>query len=314
MVVREQLHVTKQSATSAGPPFKHLYGSVVSGENSDEVIAGVLREVLDQGQTVAGQPPFLEVLNQASVLTDIRSRIPANSQSTFSLRTALARTLWHLSGRSDLESIAYYEPRAEKYSDDGLTLAGSNTGARILGRAGSQVNQLEGLIDRLSEDGATRRAAMTIWQPEDAKRRSVDIPCAMAFVCHVRDERLLTTVIMRSNNATRLLPYNLFEFSFMAELIATELSVQPGPYWHQSISMHILDPDRGQAEAMINAEVNPCTRMDPMPAFPSPLGQIQTLARCEELLRQGADFRSPEVMQASERLNPYWLGLLSILR
>lgn len=44
---------------------------------------------------------------------------------------------------------------------------------------------------------------------------------------------------MRSNNVWTLLPYNIFEFTLLAEFMAADLGVALGTYHHHAVSMHL---------------------------------------------------------------------------
>ncbi|HEY6731151.1 MAG TPA: thymidylate synthase [Solirubrobacterales bacterium] len=236
--------------------------------------------------------------------------------SSFNPAVAVARLVWHLAGRSELAAIAFYEPRAQLFSDDDQVLPGSNTGARLLG-ATDGVDQIAGLISRLRADASTRRAAATVWRPEDAVRDSRDIPCTAGLTCHIRGGQLLTTVSMRSNNALRLLPYNLFEFTMLAELIAAELEVEPGPYWHTVNSLHVFAADFEAANALTQANRGDSPAMAPMPG-PGAIEEAACLAEHEARLRAAfeADARSQLktlVRHAERDLHPYWFGLYSVL-
>jgi thymidylate synthase len=279
-------------------------------------VPATVNRVLEQGHRVFAERPYTEVLNQVLCQEDVRDRVLSNPRSSFSQAVAVARLVWHLGGHSDLGAIEFYEPRARLFSDDGNVLSGSNTGSRIFGGSGG-VDQLRGLISRLAEEPASRRAMAVVWRPEDATRISRDIPCTLAIACHLREGRLLTTVTMRSNNALRLLPYNLFEFTMLAELVAVELGVEPGPYWHSVLSLHVFDEDADAAGSLNEDSGTSTAAMSPMPG-PHPLAEAARLVEHERELRLAFATRSWDALPsladcAAEELHPYWFGLYSVL-
>ena len=264
-----------------------------------------------------GARPFFELLNQQMTMADPRRRVLAAAGASFNPAVAVARFVWHLAASSQLASIAFYEPRAAQFSDDGEVLPGSNYGARLFGGE-SGIDQIAGVVERLREDASSRRAAAVIWRPEDAVRKSRDIPCASGITCHLRGGQLLTTVTMRSNNALRLLPYNLFEFSLLAELIAAELEVEAGPYWHIASSLHVYEDEIEAARSVSSPET---ARDLPMPSIPPGEGALEragALVRWESQMREvfaSEDWGSLAdlVDRAEEELDPYWLGLFCVL-
>ena len=291
---------------------------LIEAESATALWPAAVRRVLTEGHRVEGERPSLEVLNQLLCLRDPRRQTLSQAGSSFNPAVAVARFVWHLAASDDLAAIAFYEPRAQLFSDDGTTLSGSNTGQRLFG-SDSGSDQLEGIISRLRADRHTRRAAAVVWRPEDALRESRDIPCTLSIACHLRGGQLLTTVSMRSNNALRLLPYNLFEFTMLAELIAAEVGAEPGPYWHSVNSLHVFLADLETAEATVAspADGSPSPPMPPMPRR-GPLEQAELLVAYEAGLRrlfvQRETSHLPRlVRKAEDELEPYWFGLLAVL-
>src|SRR5207302_676113 len=147
--------------------------------------------------------------------------------------------------------IAFYEPKVKGFTDDGISVPGSSYGRRIV-QVRPGLDQLGSAISRLKDDPSSRRAAVTIYQPEDAVRESKDIPCAFGLFYHVRGGELYATLSMRSNNAVQLLPFNVFEFSLLAEVVACELGVPLGPLVYQAASMHVYDESLARAREIID--------------------------------------------------------------
>jgi len=280
-----------------------------------ELVEAAVRRVLERGHRVNGDPGSTEVLNQTLCQVDPRRRVLSSDASSFNPAVAVARLVWHLGGNSDLGAIDFYEPRARLFSDDAKVLPGSNTGARIFG-ARDGIDQVEGLISRLAEDPASRRGTAVVWRPLDAIRTSRDIPCTLAIASHLREGQLITTVVMRSNNALRLLPYNLFEFTMLAELIAVELGANLGPYWHSVLSLHVFDADTSGANALLDAGKASGEPLPPM--SPHPLQEASRLVEHERKLRAAFLSKTYDdlpslVAQAETELHPYWFGLYAVL-
>jgi thymidylate synthase len=216
--------------------------------SADDAYAGTLQDLLEEGSvsqqgeslSVGSGKETKEILNYAVAITSPRERLVFNAKRKLNLPAAVARFVWMMAASDRLADIAFYEDKVRKFSDNGITIPGSSYGQRILNpRPG--LNQLESVIDRLKKDAGSRRAAISVYQAEDAMRESSDIPCTFGLFYHVREGRLLTTTLMRSNNAFLLLPYNIFEFSLLAEVVAAELEIPLGTLTHHAISMHVYD-------------------------------------------------------------------------
>jgi hypothetical protein len=175
----------------------------------------------------------------------------------------------------------------------------------------------------LRNDPFTRRAAISIYQPEDAVRNSNDIPCTFGLMYHIRDGKLCSTVIMRSNNATTLMPYNIFEFSLLAELIWAELRatgefdwLELGPLNYNAVSFHIYsrELERAQRAVAYGSEVTsvipPIMPHDPAPNG-TPFEQLRKLVRLEPKLRQSASAMTADsfdswVEEIDREVDGYW--------
>lgn len=303
-------------------PAAAIWGRQIEVRSCDEAYVHTLSEVLENGHSTGGDEPSRELLDFRVLVSESRSRVLQNPAGGFRIIDAVARFVWMVAGNERVEDIAFYQPRVRGYSDDQLIVPGSNYGKRLFApRPG--VNQIEGAIGRLrdgiEEGGGGRRAACVIWQAEDAVRESADIPCAFGVFFHICNSALYTSVLFRSNNATTLLPVNLFEFGLLAEVVAAEVGLEMGPLLHSASSMHVFDEQRAR-QAIAGYEKLRGTRVEsmaPVPASPRPLEQAYELARLEAKLRQELDaIRDEDIKQLCARgdaLNDYWRALYRVL-
>jgi thymidylate synthase len=301
-------------------------GTFIKSTNVNETFITTLNTILVHGHEVdtysSSEPDkrrkSLEILDFHITIDNPLDRILTNPTRRFNAIEAVARLVWMLGANNRLADIAFYQPKAQAYSDNLLSLPGSNYGQRIL-EARPGLNQVEGVIGVLQREIGSRRGAIVIWNPEDAVRVSNDIPCAFGLFFHQRGEYLVCTTLMRSNNAFLLLPYNLFEFSILGEMVATTLGLKLGPYIHIAASMHIFDDQRERAykaiedvEAPVSIQVR--LVMPPMPGDPKPFEQGQELARLEAQLRHDYALQTPGTLRRrGEKLHEYWRAFYHVL-
>lgn len=299
----------------------------INVKNADQAIVETLKHIIENGEKVSGgkslsmgsEKLFHELLNFAVVVNNPLDRLPWNLARRINLPAAVARFVWMMAGSDRLADIAFYEPKVRFFSDDGISIPGSNYGQRIL-QPHPGLDQLEAVIKRLRDDEHTRRAAISIYRAEDAVRDSKDIPCAFGIFYHIRKNVLHATTLMRSNNAFVLLPYNIFEFSLLAEVVAQELSVKLGTLSHIAISMHIYENDLEKSKKVISA-FGKNTKSVPIPEIikaPAPLQQIRDLIILEAELRHASASLSGEnieewISKGQEKLNSYWQQLFFLL-
>ncbi len=292
----------------------------------DEVFKDTLRQVLEQGthvvagtsQSVGSGKEFVEVLNHQFILKDPRDRILWNPARGFNLYGALARFFWMLSGSDRVKDIAFYEPKVLGFSDDALSIPGSNYGTRLF-MPEPGLDQIKAIIERIQDEPGTRRAAAAIYRPEDASRKSRDIPCAFGLAFHPRDDRLHMTMIMRSNAAWGLLPYNVFEFTLLGELVAALSGVALGEYTHIALSMHLYKATNASPGelALATKALDQDLGMVPSSMLPMPRMTYEELRRVVEWtadLRYDAkamnvtNFRD-YISRCRDKCDRYWVQL-----
>jgi thymidylate synthase len=81
--------------------------------------------------------------------------------------------------------------------------------------------------------------ALPILRIEDVIKETKDIPCTLNLQFLLRDNKLNMIVNMRSNDIIWGLPYDLFVFTNMQEVVANTLGVELGWYLHRPGSLHL---------------------------------------------------------------------------
>lgn len=282
---------------------------------ADECLHTTIVDCLKGNYVETPKDTSYELLSYSTGMSNPRARIVTNPLRPLNIVVAVARFTWMAAGNNRLQDIAFYEPKVGGFTDNGLTVPGSCYGNRLFEpRPG--LNQIQGVVDRLRENPGTRRAAAVVWAPEDAVRVSQDIPCTFGVFFHVRGGKLNMTTAMRSNNAYRILLFNLFEFSMLQELVAAELGLPLGDYLHWAASMHVYDNDGEMPNTFCIASEGPgkSIKMPEMP-YGDALKQANLLARYETQMRHccSNDELDGIVAQAIATLNPYWLNLFGVL-
>lgn len=113
---------------------------------------------------------------------------------------------------------------------------------------------------------------------------------------------------MRSNDAYRGFPHDVFCFTMLQEIVARSLHLEIGQYRHFAGSMHIYEEDISKAELYLSEGVQPRIEMPSMPNE-SPWPAIDTLRNAEAAIRRG-----DKVNASSLGLSPYWTDLVRLLQ
>lgn len=154
---------------------------------------------------------------------------------------AIMEAAWIYSGSNELKPLQTIIDNYGKYSEDNISLYGAY-GYRIFNKFG--VNQVNKVVEELSENPYSRRAVISIYTAEDLNNlTSLDIPCNISVLFKIRDNRLDMTVLNRSNDIYKGLPYNFFVFRLIQFYISRELNVEVGLHNHFTDSLHLYRED-----------------------------------------------------------------------
>ncbi|MGI5479300.1 thymidylate synthase [Streptomyces lavendofoliae] len=188
-----------------------------------------------------------EVLDVHMRLTQPRARLLcAPPARVINPAFAVAETVWHLSG-SDAPWIFDYNARLRQYADDGV-LRGAY-GPRMRKWAGN-VDQLSRVIEILKEDPDSRRALIQLYDPAQDAAGHKDVPCTLGFRFYLRAGRLHMSTTMRGQDVWIGMPYDLFFYTVLHELVAGWLGAELGEFHPHVGSLHIYENHLDRAEEL----------------------------------------------------------------
>ncbi|MEU7121736.1 thymidylate synthase [Streptomyces zaomyceticus] len=215
-----------------------------------------------------------EVLDVHMRLTQPRARLLyAPPARVINPAFAVAETVWHLSG-SDAPWIFDYNTRLRQYADDGVLLGAY--GPRMRKWAGT-VDQLRRVVEILKEDPDSRRALIQLYDPAQDAAGHKDVPCTLGFRFYLRAGRLHMSTTMRGQDVWIGMPYDLFFYTTLHELVAGWLGAELGEFHHHVGSLHIYENHLDQADALASVTAS-ATMPDltaPWNGFDDLLGQVQ---------------------------------------
>lgn len=185
------------------------------------------------------------------------------------LAAQIAETMWVLSGRDDIAWLENYLPRVRDFSDDGKTWrAGYGRRLRAWEDHGhpKTVDQWRWLVEHLTEQPASRRAVMSIWDPVIDTEDGKDIPCNDWLSFLSRNGYLDLHVAIRSNDVIwGWSGINQFEWSALLEITAGMLGMRPGCLHFSTTSFHLYDRHFAKAERI---RTQTLTNLDHLHASP----------------------------------------------
>ena len=208
-----------------------------------------------------------EVLDFKTTILNPIERCTGGAGRNINVFFLLAEALWIWAGRNDVEFLKLFNARMGEYSDNGKTFNapygfrlrhyGHDSNNAFIAeyreedsrwqaaqfeidfRPPFQMDQIKWVLNLLQKDPNTRRAVVSIWNAEFDTKESKDIPCNDLLMFKVREGQLYLTVANRSNDLHWGLCTNVFQFSFILELMANILGLEVGHQTHNSQSLHI---------------------------------------------------------------------------
>ena len=140
---------------------------------------------------------------------------------------------WMIKGENNMDDLIATYPHVSKFEHDGQVAFSTYYGPRILA-------QLDDAMETALK--FRRRATIHILEPRDKSLLKLsttqEYPCAKDIQLLVRNGRLHMYVTMRSNNAEKVLPYDVYNFTRLQQHLCQMYGLAHGNYYHTAISMH----------------------------------------------------------------------------
>jgi thymidylate synthase len=223
-------------------------------EGLETAYMDLLARVADAGVRVSPRGfPTRELDNVIFKIENPRNRLLTNMARKWNYCLAFGELAWHLGGSRDVEALASYAQIWRRYAVN-AQVKGSCYGHRMFSRSESGLSQWELCKAILQEDSASRRAVIQLYDPQQNYIGSPDVSCALSLQFTLRNKRLDLTVCMRSNDVYFGLPYDVYLYTNLLELMAVELGVDVGTYVHFAGSLHVYDKDLSKIEKMTRTQ------------------------------------------------------------
>lgn len=276
----------------------------LASDTLDDLLNAAFEYVLESGTAEkSSRGSYLENIGVLLQLTDPRARL-SRSETKGKPFSAIGELLWYLSGRNDLGFIERYIPLYKDEAESDGTIHGAY-GPRLFDFDG--INQLDNIISLLKKKPTSRRAVIQLFDSKDITKPYKEIPCTNSIQFLVRDKKLTCCVSMRSNDAFRGLPHDIFCFTMIQEMIAREIDIELGPYNHFVGSFHIYDRDINTAKSYISEGFHDILPMPEMPKG-SQFVFVDTLMKAE------LDIRNGDTTKVYTGLPEYWSDIVRLLK
>jgi thymidylate synthase len=185
------------------------------------------------------------LFNVGFYITDPLDNKIINRERNWKQEYAEAEWQWYLSGNrniSKLGDIYGKIPEIWKRMADEDGNVNSNYGWQWQRNIeGTNLNQIDWVIKLLKQYPITRQAAISIYDMKESNSYATDTPCTYAIQFTIVHGRLDMCVTMRSNDLWYGFCNDQYCFSMLQGLVAHELNVEPGVYYHFAHNMHLYN-------------------------------------------------------------------------
>lgn len=179
------------------------------------------------------------LFNVGFYITEPLANAITNKERNWKLDYAQAEWQWYLSGNrniSELGKIYGKIPEIWKRMADSKGNVNSNYGWQWL-----RNNQIYYVINKLKEKHNTRHAAISIYDCKEHNTYEQDTPCTYAVQFTILHDKLDMCVVMRSNDLWYGFCNDQYCFSELQKMIAHEVGVEVGVYYHFAHNMHLYN-------------------------------------------------------------------------
>jgi len=151
---------------------------------------------------------------------DLEKGFPLITTKHVSFKNILHELLWFLSGSTNIKYLQKNKVNIwnEWASDKGEV--GNMYGVQWR-NWDLATDQIQNLIEGIKQNPNSRRHIVTAWNPSDVTGNLCALPpCHVLFQCYVNDDKLSTSLYMRSNDAFLGRPYNIASYAILTHMIA----------------------------------------------------------------------------------------------
>ncbi|KDE60208.1 thymidylate synthase [Halostagnicola sp. A56] len=99
-------------------------------------------------------------------------------------------------------------------------------------------DQLQYVIDTLSENPNSRRLVVNAWHPANAAVSTLP-PCHYTFVFNVQGDRLNCHLTQRSGDIALGVPFNIAAYALLTKVVASQTGFEPGTFAHTVVDSHV---------------------------------------------------------------------------
>jgi thymidylate synthase len=162
-----------------------------------------------------------------------------NPERQWNQKYAEAEWQWYLSGDRNIKKLGEIYGKIPPIWERMADVSG-NVNSNY-GYQWGRKNQLRKVINMLQANPSTRQACVSIYDAKEINSYSNDTPCTYAVQFTILNEKLNMSVVMRSNDLWYGFCNDQYCFSCLQILVAYELGIELGEYYHFAHNLHLYN-------------------------------------------------------------------------
>jgi len=198
-----------------------------------------------------------EIINLIIEIEDPTSNMFINPIRKTPQRYLAGEMYWYFQGREDVEFISKYSKFWKKLTNpDGVTV--NSAYGNLLFRDLNEYNitEWQWALKSLIEDKDTRQAIIRFNKPKHSFVGNKDFVCTLNGIFNIRNDKLIFTVIMRSQDEILGRTFDIPFFTLLQQQMRNHLlpyypDLKLGSFIHHNVSSHIYEKDFELVEDML---------------------------------------------------------------
>ena len=208
--------------------------------NADEAFRYFYKTISKHGVKFADTRAFFNI---GFTILNPTVRIIIDDKRKWNKDYAEAEWQWYLSGDRSISKLGELYgtvPMIWQRMADNQGNVNSNYGWQW--KRNDQIGEVINILKNYRE---TRQACISIYDGKEIDKYTYDTPCTYAIQFTILDNKLHMCVTMRSNDLWYGFCNDQYQFSKLQELIANEINMEIGTYYHFAHNLHIYSDKLG---------------------------------------------------------------------
>lgn len=215
-----------------------------------------IRQIMDDGFDIPNpwSGRVTRMVPGVTLRVDVGESFPLLTLRKIPLKLFIAEQVWYLMGENNPTWLQQFTRIWDDFLEEDGTVQAAY-GYRWRHHFGR--DQIESLVNHLTQNPASRHAVVITWDPSDdglGVDSKKNLPCPYSFTVNIAGGKLHLHNIIRSNDMMLGCPHDAAGFALLQCILADRLGVKPGIYTHSISNAHIYDNHFEAARELINRE------------------------------------------------------------